>query len=431
MKRLKSHIHTLLTKGSEKIGTDLVYIVKGGTWLALGQGVASLGGICLAIAFANLLSIETYGNLKFILSFLSLLSIPTIQGMNLAIVRTVAQGNEATIYPALSLRMKGGFIGSLASLGVALYFTTTNASSLVFGFLILACAVPFFQTLPLWKDYLNGKKKFRTLSIYQSTGNILRITVIIITLFITQNIFFILGAYLLTHILTHAATFLITLKRYPPNTRKDVTTTPYAFHLSAMSVLDTIANQVDKILLFFFLGPASIAIYAFALRPVEELRNLLQSISKLNIPKLSMRDLPTLRHTLSKKVLLFSLAIIPFVALYIILAPLFFSLVFPQYESAVIYSQVFSLTLILYPKKIMWHVLTAHAQKKELYVLNTLIPLIKIALFFTLLPLYSIWGVIATLFIIEVITYVALWITLFQIGKSDAQHARTPPTASS
>jgi O-antigen/teichoic acid export membrane protein len=415
---VKKHIHTLLQKGSKKVGTDLVYIAKGGSWLAFGQGIASLGGIFLAIAFANLLTVETYGSLKFVLSFLSILSIPTLQGMNQAIVRTVAQGNEATIYPALSLRMKGGVLGSLASLGLALYFTFTDDSSFVFGFILLACAIPFFQTLPLWRDYLNGKKEFRALSIYQSTGNALRVVIIIIALFISKDLSLILGTYLFAHILIHAGTFFITLKKYPPSTKRDTGTSFYALHLSAMSILDTIANQIDKFLLFSSLGPASIAVYTFALRPVEELRNPLQSISKLNIPKLSKRSLTTLRRTLPRKILLSSLILTPFVALYIILAPFFFSLVFPQYESAVIYSQIFSLSLIFYPKKIMWHTLTAHAQKKELYILNTIIPLIKIFFFFLLLPSYGIWGGIITLLGIEIITYIALWVTLFYIGIS-------------
>ncbi len=415
--KAKKHIHSLLQKGSKKMGTDLVYIAEGGFWITLGQGASSLSGIAMAIGFANLLPIETYGNMKFVLSFLSLLSIPTLQGMNQAITRTVAQGHDNTIYPALITRIKGGVLGMFVSLSIALYYSMTHMPTIALSFIILSISIPFFQTLPLWKDYLNGKKKFRALGIYQSIGNIIRASTILLTLFFTHNLFIILGVYLFVHILVHGITFLITIQTYPPKGDTDTKTISYAKHLSVMSILDIIANQVDKIILYTHLGPASIALYTLALRPIEGIRAPLQGMMKLSLPKMSNRDIATLRRTLPKKIIFSSLILIPFITLYIILAPLFFSLVFPQYIDAVIYSQIFALSLIFYPKKLIWSAFTAHTQKKELYIANTLIPFIKIVLFIFILPTYGVWGAIITLIIVEGLSYITLWILFFYSSK--------------
>ena len=73
IKKIKEKIYNLLRWSEKYTKTDMVYLAHGGFWLSFGQIISSLSSFLLAIAFANLLPKETYGNYKYILSIASIL----------------------------------------------------------------------------------------------------------------------------------------------------------------------------------------------------------------------------------------------------------------------------------------------------------------------------------------------------------------------
>ena len=380
----------------------MVYLAKGGFWLNLGQGVTSVAGLGLAVAFANLLPPETYGTFKFVIAFVGILSIPTLTGMNQALIRAVAQGNEGTFYPILKTKIKWGVWGALGTLILAGYYFYNDNTTLGFSFLIMAGFIPFFQTLNIWGQYLNGKKSFRALSKYQSTTKVLTVATIITTLFFTQNLFVILLIHFLATTLFRLLFLLICLKKYPPNKKHDPASIGYGKHLSLMGILGPVSKQIDKILMFHFLGPVQLAIYTFALRPINELKKPLQSLGKLTFPKLSQRNIEELKKSTPRKMLELFIVLAPIVIFYILIAPYFYELLFPQYTDATLYSQIFALSILLFPKFLMGQTLTAHARKKQLYILRIANPSFKIMLLLILLPLHGIWGAIIALISTEI-----------------------------
>ena len=81
MEKIKIKAYNLLRWSEKWTKTDMIYLARGGFWLTLGQVISSLSAFLLAIAFANLLPKETYGEYKYILSIASILAIPTLTGM--------------------------------------------------------------------------------------------------------------------------------------------------------------------------------------------------------------------------------------------------------------------------------------------------------------------------------------------------------------
>ena len=51
------------------------------------------------------------------------------------------------------------------------------------------------------------------------------------------------------------------------------------------------------------------------------------------------------------------------------------------------------------PYYFVWQIFSAQKDVKIMYVLNTLEPIILVTLYLILVPLYGVWGVIATIFI--------------------------------
>ena len=397
---LKQKIYNLLRWSQKYTQTDMVYLAKGGFWLTLEQIISIVSGFLLAIAFANLLPKETYGTYRYVLSLASILAIPTLSGMNTAIVRAVARGYEGSFIPALKTKLRWGILTTLASLGLAGYYFFHENITLTFCFLIVAAFLPSMRSFTLYSSFWQGRKRFDIKTKYGFISQIVAVSTLVIALFLTKNLFLILSVYFISHTLLYFIFLQITIKKSNLNQKHDPQTISYGKHLSLMGIIGIVTNQLDKLLLWHFLGAAPVAIYSFAVLPPAKIKATLQTIGGLALPKFSQRSKQELKTTLPKKIFKLFLLIIPIIVLYIIFAPFIYKIIFPQYLDSVIYSQVFVFFLIVtIPTTLLSTSFLAQMKKKELYIYQTVSPIIQIILLLTLVPLYGIWGAIFALLI--------------------------------
>lgn len=399
MEKIKIKIYNLLRKSEKYFKTDMVYIAKGGSWLMLSRIVSSTSAFLLAIAFANLLPKETYGSYQYILSIASLLAIPTLGGMNTALARAVAQGFDGSIIPALKTRIRWGLLGGLTSLILVGYYYLNGNSFLTIAFLITAIFMPIMDPLGIYGGLLLGKKLFKTSTIYSIFAQTTRAVILISTIYLTKNVVLIIFVYYITNTLLRFTLLKYTLKKIQRNDKIASDTLSYGKHLSLMGVIGAISMQIDKILMWHFFGPASLATYAFALSPISQLRTLLKPVETLATPKLANNDIQIIKKTLPHKMLKMFLLIIPLVALYILTAPYIYKFIFPQYMDSVIYSQFLALTILFFPQKLIGATLTVHARKKALYFISIVNPSIKILGLIILLPIFGLAGAIAAIMV--------------------------------
>ena len=163
-----------------------------------------------------------------------------------------------------------------------------------------------------------------------------------------------------------------------------------------MGIVGQITNHLDKILIFHFLGAVPLAIYAFAIAPVNQLQAGKKILSKLVLPKLSERSFEELQKSTPRKALLLTVYALVLAGVYVLLAPYFYKFLFPQYLDSVFYSQIYSLTLLAISGTMFNETLVAHKKKKELYLHRIIVPTVQIVLFFILLPLFGLMGLIVT-----------------------------------
>ncbi len=400
LNKIRIKIYQLLRKSEKYTKTDMIYLAKGSFWLTLGQVISSFSSFLLAIAFANLLPKETYGTYKYILSLIGILAIPTLGGLNTSLIRSVAKGYEGTLIPALKVKIKWGFWGSAGSLILAFYYYLNGNNDLIFPFLLIAIFLPFLEAPTLYTAYLQGKKMF---DIYSRYSILIKISVAIFLtaiLFLTNNLIFIIFSYLFSWTFFRFIIFKKILIKFPPNKNYDQEAIPYGKKLTLISVIGIISNNIDKILTFHFLGPAELAIYAFAIALPENIKAVLRNIGALALPKFSENQN---RKTLKKKIKsYFFKSMIPIgliIFLYIILAPLFFKIFFPEYPESIKYSQIFSLSLIAFPTLLFTAFFNSQAKSREIFKIDLVYSAVKIILLFILLPVWGIYGVIsATIF---------------------------------
>jgi len=405
-----------LLRWSEKyFKTDMVYLAQGGFWLTLGKVAASVASLVLAVAFANLLHPETYGVYKFVLSIIAILTLATLPGIDTAYVRAVARGKEHIMLPLLT-EMRWGLLGGAASLAFAGYYFFQGNNALALAFAFAAVFIPVMDPLALYDQLFTGRRAF---SVSTKLGLIARLAttlVIIGTLFFLPTLIAVLLAYLAGWTIVRGIFFWYSVKTYKPNQERDETIPSYGKHLTFIKGAATVAGSAGSILLFHVGGGSALAIYTLALAPVEQLRGLLGSIEPLIFPKLAHDKWQVSSFgAFMRKTSGFFAVLAGTIILYIVMAPVLFSLVFPKYAASIIYSQVLAPTLTLSAFSLLFSViLRAKGETRKLYISSIVSIGANLALTPVLTFIWGTWGLVGALFLVKTIetmnlTYLTFW----------------------
>lgn len=370
----------LIAWAERYLRVDISYLLRSGLWLNLGSMTTIFFSFLLSIAFANLISKETYGTYQYLLSLFSIFTAFTLTGMNAAITRSVAQGREgvlrASIRPQL-LWNSGAFVLMLL---VSSYYLLHHDLRLGVGSLAIALSLPIISTFNSYGAYLIGKQAFRDYFLYTTGGNLLYYACIGVTLFLFPSVIALICVNLAATTAGAVGMYALTLRAYKPPKADDQEALGYGKHLSAMNLLSTLSGQADNLLVFHFLGPVPLAVYSIATLIPERLSGVLKNVTNALLPRFAEQPFERVRSDLLRKAFLFFCFVAILVAAYIVILPFFFRIFYPNYLGSVGYSQIFSLTLFSFVGNFVGAALLAHRKLKRLYVINVLIPIVQTTL---------------------------------------------------
>lgn len=392
---INEKIKTWLNRASDFLGVNIAYIIKGGSALTLNNFFSVAANLALAFFFARLLPKEVYGTYSYILAWISVLGIFALPGMDTAVIQSVSRGFESSLVLGLKQKIRYGVWGTLAALIIGGYYFYNGDQILATVFFISAIFIPFLSSFQIYNAYLVGKKEFKTSAFYGITGQIFIALVLITAIYLTNNIVYIVSAYIFANILPNIFFFIKTkIKAAKTAAQQDSGITTYAKHLSLINVISMITPYIDQFLAFHFLGPANLAVYAFATAPPEQIKGFFKVFSDLSLPKFSERSEEELKKTMTRKIIIWSIFTALVVGIYIVLAPLFYKIVFPRYTDAVFLSQIFALSLLSTPPTFIVSALSAHKKVKKLYLFNIVSPIFQILAMAVLTPLYGLMGLV-------------------------------------
>lgn len=384
----------------------MVYATQGGFWLSLAKVVGLISSLLFAVAMANLVPPEVFGTYKFVISGAAIIGAFSLGGVGTAIIQAVARGYEGALHQGTKAYLRWSFGIIAIAIAIAIYYFLNGNEVLAISFLIAGACNPLIIGFSFFGQFISGKKDFRTFSIFDTLRNVAPAFVLIATVFFTSDPVLIILVFFVSCTVTNILLYYSTVQKYQPNELVDPQSIPYAKHLSLMGIMVKVAENIDKVLVFHYLGASQLAIYAFAQTPIGNLKLLNDIPARLALPKLSERSFPELKRSLPRKILLLAGIMAVIVVLYIAFAPLIFQLLFPAYLDSVIYTQVLALSLLFAPGTMFGEALTAHMKRRELYLSQAVLPIIKIALFLILLPLFGLWGAIGAIIASQFLTFV-------------------------
>ncbi len=391
---IKSYVGRALVVGEKYLKTDIKYLLRGSFWLSAGQLIASFSSFFLAIAFANLLPKELYGTYRYIISWVSILIVTTLVGSNTALIQAISRGYEGEFWATFWRKMRWGILGTIISFGLAVYYYLADNTTLAGAFLLSGILLPILKSSGLYLSVLYGRKEFKVSAIYTSLVRIIAAGTMILTLWLTDNLFIVILIYFIPETLIQLWLTHKILKHSPLKPGIDPSTNKYGLHLSIMEILKTAAGQVDKMLLFHYLGAAQLAVYSFALAAPNQIKGFLQNITSLALPKMSRSNEALLRKELPRKLFILEMTIGVIILAYIIVAPWLYQIFFPKYSDAIVYSQVAALSLLFLPRTFFSTALVAKQKQRELYSIRIIGPMIKIAIFFIAIRGWGVWGAV-------------------------------------
>jgi len=395
--KLKNKTVKFLRWSEQYTKTDMIYLAKGGGWLTSSKAFSILIGLILATAFANLIPQKTYGTYKFIVSAASIIGGFTLAGMSTAVTQAAARGFDNALKLGAKTKFKWSIGIVLAGVTAAAYYYLNGNMTLTYGMLMIATLYPLRTSFDLYEDFLQGKKDFQRTSLYKISLEVFQVIVMIATLFLTNNVLWVLLTFFGTNTLAAIYFYFRTKNIYPQADKKDDQMVSFGKHLSVMKLFRKIARHIDKVLIWHFLGPAQLAIYSFATLPVSKIQTASGSIPQVALPKFTEKNLRALRKTLDYKVFLLALLFLGLSAVYILTAPYIFELLFPAYMSSVPFTQVYALGIVLFSGQIYSQTLVAHSKTKWIYITQITSNVVKIASLVVLLPLLGVWGGIISL----------------------------------
>jgi len=404
--KAKNQVYRLIEAVQGYLKIDLFYLIKGESWLLLGKAIGLMASFALSLAWANWINKEIYGYYQYILSLVGVISVFSLPELGAAIIQATARNFEGSFVRGFKIQLKWGLLASLSCLAIAGYYWLKGNTNLPLAFLVIALFLPLFNASIIYLAFLWGKKLFNIQIRYDSTTQVVAALVIILTLFSIKTylsdwpiyllLLLIFAVYYAARTSLRFFFFLRTKSKFRPNSKEDPKTISFGKHLTFSGLADLVASNLDKILLFHYLGAVQLAIYSFATLIPEQLNSLLKQISNLTLPKFSLRSREEIRATLLKK-FFYLAALIAVLALgYIIIAPFVYQFLFPKYLSSLPYSQIYVLSIIPLSFSI-GAVLRAKMMIKEIYQIRIITPIVRALLFIVLIPMYGIWGAIFAL----------------------------------
>ena len=361
MNKLKIKAKKILRRIEKYTKTDMVYLARSGFWSLLGQGVGSLSSFIVVFLLANILSKETFGQYRFILSVIPIFTLFTLPGIGTTLVRSIARGHVVDLTKIAKTKIKWSLLGSFLALGVSFYYFYLGNNLLGFALIFVAIFLPFIETFYIYSAYFKGKQDFKTAAIYDSISRIFQAGIIIIIAFITKNVVVLIIAFFIGQLIARFFFYKKTLKYMSqqvsiedPISGVHDDTISYGKHLSILNIVSTITDNLDKLLVWHFLGAETLAIYYIALTIPKNVVLLFNVVPRVAFPKFSKNtwEAAERKKVVRKIFLFFAVLIIP-ALIYALLVPFVIPIIFRAYHASIFPAMILASLIVISPVNAM------------------------------------------------------------------------------
>lgn len=400
------------------IQADIRYLVSGNFWLLASRAISVGSGIALSIVFANLLSPETYGFYKYVVSLAGIVSAFSLTGLNTALVNSIARRDIGILRATFMEGFWWATISSIITLAASAYYFWHGNALLGWSLVIVTLTYPFSFATGNYRAVFAGLPDFRMGAIFSVPRSVIPILLMVGTILVTQDPLLIVASYFISNALINLVLYLVVVWRYhiPKKADSVASTIRFARYTSILGFFSQVTSQADQALVWHFVGPAGVAFYSFATSPIEQIQSFTGNIFSLVAPKFAIKKDRELRASLPLRMMQMFMVVLPITILYILAAPYIFKIFFPKYVGVVFLSQIYALVLLLQPQGFVDAALIAKEDTgtRNFYVMAG--QALKLVLLSIGIALWGLPGGIGALILAEVCNFLlALLVLLYKM----------------
>ncbi len=248
-------------------------------------GITALSGIAISLTFAHLASKELFGQYQLILSILSLFSIFSLPGLNMAALKAVSHDKPYAVIEAV----RKSFLFSLGAipflLAYAAYLYIRNDESLAATLLLATILFPFFYAPNTWYTYYEGKSRFSQVAIRVIISTIAVTLAVMLGLVYKLSLIGITTLFLATSaILT--SLFFWEVKRKVPRSSRPQLDVAYGQRVTWQKFAFTLTEALPPLAISFWAGHTALATFQMANIFLSGISGLIGALAAISLPQL-------------------------------------------------------------------------------------------------------------------------------------------------
>jgi O-antigen/teichoic acid export membrane protein len=259
-------------------------------WTYVGQLAAGVLTLVVSIFMAHTLDKNTYGSYKYILSLLALASAFSLTGLRVSVNRAAALFYKHTIATASKLYIRYISITVIIVLAIGLYYL--YAGNIIFGSTVLLAGALSILTgkYSFYPMYLNGVGQFKTTTLYTFYGDVVTSATLLAVILLFPSIpALVIGYYVASFAVAYVFQKRVAnaLESHVSEPERDAEILSQAKHQSVANVFSLFVSQIDKLIVFQYIGAIELAIYSFAIAVPDFIKSFVKLISTLFFPALT------------------------------------------------------------------------------------------------------------------------------------------------
>jgi O-antigen/teichoic acid export membrane protein len=369
------------------------------------------------------LSKESFGEYQFILSCAALMVVFTLPGLNNSVMQSIARGFTGVYRKAVPRALATSLIGGTILAGLGVYHR--GAGELGSGFFLAAVLFPLAYGLEQWRAVRTGREDFA--GVFRIDGLAVAVLAVLMIGGVTRfprHLLVPLAVLLGVQAALNTLMTTFSLRNIPKDAPVEEGSLRYGARTTFYTAFNTAANQIDKLLLFYFLSPAALAIFYAAERIPELTKGVVQDVSSVMAPRFARSDGYTRRLDMKLRWMGLVTAALILLAAFAIL-PWFISLLFgDRYDDSIPYAQALMCSIAIgNTATLRYRYVASKLDEASSRFVNISMSLTRIAASLILVPLYGILGAVISAFIYRI---AILIIVQFVIKK---RYLDVPPSA--
>jgi len=365
------------------------------------QLLQRLLGLATTYFVVRALGQDGFGNYQFVLSVVGVVAIFGMPGLNNAVMQSVARGFRGTYRASIRPAVLGALVGATVLAGITGWAFLTNPNgpaAALFGALLLFV---FAHGLTQWKGLKSGTEDFAGVVKLSGSASIATSLLLIgSVVFLTDSYAaLVIVIFAVQGVLNLLATWM-SLRSVRPDEPVEKGSIRYGVVTTGWMVFGCVAMYVDKLLIYTFMSPASLAIFVAAERVPGLTKEFIKNLGAALAPRFARHSHYTKRVDRAFQV--FSVvAGFAIVAFAFTLLPWFIVLVFgEEYRESVPYAQALMCSIAIVnsvPLRSRW--IRSRQDTASFRDVSIIMALCRIVVSAALIPFFGLTGAVVSAFI--------------------------------